>query len=62
MDWSPNTTTIWRPELDPGFYSSTSEPYCLLPLRVSDVKNSEENSECLIGKSHIEFDLTYSLP
>ena len=29
---------------------------------MSDVKISEENSECLIGKSHIEFDLTYSLP
>ena len=30
--------------------------------RVSDVKISEENSESLIGKSHIEFDFTYSLP
>ena len=29
---------------------------------MSDVKISEENSECLRGKSHIEFDLTYSLP
>ena len=29
---------------------------------MSDVKIPEENSECLIGKSHIEFDLTYSLP
>ena len=28
---------------------------------MSDTKISEENSECLIGKSHIEFDLTYSL-
>ena len=35
IGWSPHTTTIWRPELDPGFISSTSEPvwstYCLLP-------------------------------
>ena len=31
-------------------------------LRVSDVKISEENSECLVGKCHIEFDLTYSPP
>ena len=31
-------------------------------LRVSNTKISEDNSECLIGKSHIEFDLTYSLP
>ena len=28
---------------------------------MSDVKISEQNSECLMGKSHIEFDSTYSL-
>ena len=28
----------------------------------SDTKISENNSECLIGKSLIEFDMTYSLP
>ena len=64
IDWSPHTTTIWRPELDPGFYSSTSEPVwsTYYFLRVSNLKISEENSECLIVKSHIEFNLTYSLP
>ena len=63
---SPHTTTIWRPELDPGFSSPPQNlsdrliVYFRFDFRVSDTKISEENSECLIGKSHIEFDLTYS--
>ena len=31
-------------------------------IDLSDLKISYENSECVIGISHIEFDLTYSLP
>ena len=29
---------------------------------MSDLKIPEQNSECLLGKSNIEFDFTYSLP
>ena len=29
---------------------------------VSDLQISEKNRECVIGKSHTEFDFTYSLP
>ena len=43
--------------------TSESDRLIVYFLRVSDVKISDENSECLIGiKSHIEFHLTYSLP
>ena len=39
-----------------------SDRFTVYFRRVSDVKISEENSECLIDKSHIEFNFTYSLP
>ena len=65
IGWSPHTTTIWRPELDPGFYSSTLEPvwspYCLLPLGASCVRRKDFRGEQWVPyrqKSYwIRFDL-----